>query len=236
MVWLQRQFQVLFSMCIALMIVNCSSPEKGEVSQTAQTFISLYPAITETIYHLGAQDQLVGRSDYCTFSTEVQKKPAFGSSLTPNFEAIARANPEGLLLDDSVGNPLADLQRITTVHQYPWLGTKEMQESIVKLGTLLQKEEEAKQLADKISKALSSTAKETSPRMLVLMEGSDFSKGQIWFMRHGSLHGEAIEAAGFRNAAPAEFQGPPQMSLEQLLQQDPDIILFMTGAQVEFCL
>ena len=68
--------------------------------------------------------------------------------------------------------------------------------------------------------------------MLVLMAGSDIKKGQLWFMRHDSLHGSAITAAGYRNAAPKSFKGPPSMSLEQLLQQDPDIIVFLTTQKV----
>ena len=68
--------------------------------------------------------------------------------------------------------------------------------------------------------------------MLVLMASSDVKKGQIWFIRHDSLHGAAIEAAGFNNAAPKNLKGPPQMSLEQLLRQDPQIILFLPAKAV----
>ena len=108
-----------------------------------------------------------------------------------------------------------------------------MKRSVLQLGSLLEKEEVATTLASDIEKTFQSSATPTSPSMLVLMEGSDIAKGQIWFMRHDSLHGAAIEAAGFRNAAPLDSKGPPQMSLEVLLKQDPDMIVFLPAAKVD---
>ena len=52
-------------------------------------------------------------------------------------------------------------------------------------------------------------------------------------MKKGSLHGAAIEAAGFRNGAPDMHNGPPSMSVEQLIKLDPDIIVFLASKSIE---
>jgi len=226
-----RLLRVVFVSTLIFVLAGfgCSSSVPSETSKEPATILSLYPAITETIYYLDAQEYLMGRSDYCRFPKKAQDLPSFGTSLTPNFETIALHQPDRILTDQSMGTPLEELQRITPVLQYPWLTVDEMKKSIVQLGTLVKKPKEAQQLAMKMDEALQSTATPQSPTMLVIMAGSDLAKGQIWYMRRDSLHGAAIEAAGYQNAAPDTQKGPPSMSVEKLLEVDPDIILFMTA-------
>ena len=46
--------------------------------------------------------------------------------------------------------------------------------------------------------------------------------------RKNCLHGEALTACGFRNAAPST-DGPPSMSIEALIANNPDIIMILTS-------
>ena len=211
--------------------LSCTQSQQGVENGDAK-ILSLYPAITETIFYVQGEALLCGRSDYCSAPPQVKDLPSFGTSLTPNYEAIARQKPKVILTDKSSGTPVDKLQRIAPIQQLPWLSIEDMKTSIVELGTLLQKEEEAKKLAQKLGKALTSRATVDAPTMLLLMGGSDVSKGQLWFMRKGTIHGAVIEAAGYRNAAPDSLHGPPSMSLEQLIQQDPDFIIFLTTQPV----
>ena len=205
----------------------CSQPALVTEDQ-GERYLSLYPAITETIFFLQGQEKLVGRSDYCTSPQEANEIPSFGTSLTPNYEAIARSRPSHILTDRSVGTQVESLEQLAPLIQLPWLSLEDVYQSTIRLGVLLQKENEGQKLAEQIQKTFQSKVNETSPSLLILMQGSDIRKGQLWFMKAGSLHGSAIEAAGFRNAAPNTPKGPPSMSLEQLLKQNPDIVLFVT--------
>lgn len=58
-----------------------------------QRVVSLAPAITETLFALGAGPQVVGVSQYCDYPPEVLKLPKIGTFLTPNIEAIAGLRP-----------------------------------------------------------------------------------------------------------------------------------------------
>ena len=194
--------------------------------------ISLHPAITETIYALNAQEELLGRSTYCTTPKTVQRLPEYGTSLTPNFEAIAKDQPRIVLTGQSQGIPIKQLKKVATVEQLPWLTLSEVVQSITHLGTIVHRETEAQALAQKFTERFQSRASSGSKQILVLMDGSEITKGQLWFIRSDSIHGAAIEAAGYRNAAPSRFNGPPSMSVERLLQQDPDMILLLHNGQM----
>ena len=222
------QSYLVFILCF---LFSCSSQES--IQKRSQKFLSLNPAITETIFYLEAQEQLLGRSDYCLTPAQVQELPSFGTALTPNFEAIARVQPKSIFTDVSSGTQLNSLEQLAPVVQLPWLSADDIQESVIKLGGLLDKREEAENLASQIKTTFVSTAAADSPSLLMLMEGSDIQKGQLWFMKKGSLHGAAIEAAGFRNGAPDMHNGPPSMSVEQLIKLDPDIIVFLASKSIE---
>src|SRR6478736_5863794 len=49
----------------------------------AARVVSLAPAITETLFAIGAGDQVVGVSNYCHFPKDVERLPRTGSAITP---------------------------------------------------------------------------------------------------------------------------------------------------------
>lgn len=63
-----------------------------------ERIISAAPSITETIYFLGAETNLVGVSNYCNYPPEVISKKKIGDLLNPNFEVIKEINPDLILL------------------------------------------------------------------------------------------------------------------------------------------
>ena len=217
---------------VLLLGLVCSCTQQN-IQERTQGFISLSPAITETIFALGAQDKLIGRSDYCHFPSEAQTLPSFGTALTPNLEQIAQKKSEGLLFDGAFGSPKKELSAISEIHVYPWLSSKDMASSIEKLGDVMEKPKEANALAQKIRTVLAPKIDASSPSMIALMSGSDLKSGVFWYMRADSLHGEAVEAAGFRNVAPKDIHGTPNMSAEALLAQDPDLIIFICSPEID---
>ena len=55
--------------------------------------------------------------------------------------------------------------------------------------------------------------------------------GQLWFIKRNSLHGQALHAAGARNAVDEDIDGAPAMPIEQLLKVDPDMVIVATGGR-----
>ncbi len=62
-----------------------------------QRIVSMAPSITETIFALGAEDKLVGVTDYCNYPDEALNRSRYtsiGGYSTPNLEIIAELNPD----------------------------------------------------------------------------------------------------------------------------------------------
>ena len=80
----------LFLTIIAL--EGCSdSNDKNTAS--GNRIISLAPHITEIIYALHAQDQLVAVTDFCRYPEEAASKEKIGGLLDPNIEKIIMLKP-----------------------------------------------------------------------------------------------------------------------------------------------
>ena len=56
--------------------------------------ISLIPSITETVFALGAGEDVVAVSDYVRYPAEAKKKPSVGNILTPSLETILSLHPD----------------------------------------------------------------------------------------------------------------------------------------------
>src|SRR5512140_3777626 len=62
--------------------------------------VSLSPNMTEMLYGVGALDQVVGISDYCTYPADVNRLPSVGGWHNPNLEKLAALRPDLVIVDD----------------------------------------------------------------------------------------------------------------------------------------
>lgn len=69
-----------------------------EVPERPSRIVSLSPAITETLYLLGAEDRVVGVSFFCDKPPEVSKKPRVGAYLNINYQLLQKLSPDLVLV------------------------------------------------------------------------------------------------------------------------------------------
>ncbi len=84
------------------------------VPQIPMRIVSLAPSLTETLYALGAQDRLVGDTDYCDYPPDAQKKRKVGGPINPNLEEIAALHPDLVLVTKEI-NRLDTLRALDTL-------------------------------------------------------------------------------------------------------------------------
>lgn len=223
----------LWMLVMVLSSTACSStaPAPGEAPQGADRWVSLTPAITETLGRLGALDALVGRSDFCAEPAAVLDRPAVGTSLTPNLEAIVGLRSTAVLIDGSAGTPVDQLAAVGSVEVFPWLTSAEVLESVQRLGTLAGKAAEAEALAGQMREGLAPRVAAGAPRVLVVL-GTDGPAGEIWYLKPNSLHGAAIRAAGGINAVGEPVTGAPTLGAEGVLALDPDRIVLVESREL----
>jgi len=77
--------------------------------------VSLAPSLTETVYALGAEDRLVGDTNYCDYPPDAQKKPKVGGVIDPSLEQIASLHPD-LVLVTKDANRLETVRALENFH------------------------------------------------------------------------------------------------------------------------
>lgn len=73
-----------------------------------QRVVSLSPAVTEIMFALGAQDLLVGRTDFCVYPPEAEAIPSIGGISNLNIESILSLKPDLVISGSMVGKKVTD--------------------------------------------------------------------------------------------------------------------------------
>lgn len=132
------------------------------------------------------------------------------------------AEPTYILGDSSLGQHQEALSQIASVKTLPWLSIEDMKASIHTLGEITKTTDKAKTLISNLDNAFTNPPTPKTD-VLLLLSGSDITKGQLWFIKPESIHGAMLEASGYANSVP-KGQNIPQMSVERLLQLNPSVI------------
>jgi iron complex transport system substrate-binding protein len=218
----RRRF--LTALPVALVALGCKGKKPAEQPGPLR-IVSLAPAITETLYALGAGPSVVGVSDFCESPPEARTRPRLGTSITPNYEAIARLKPTLIVSERNAASRSRELEALATTRLLPWLTLREIAAGVRELGAITSRQQRAFAIAGELEAKLGVPEPRAGPRvLLVLGEGQG---DEIWFIRKNSLHGSVLSAAGARNAVTEDVLGPPSLSNERLLELDPDAIVVL---------
>ena len=200
-----------------------------------QRVVSLSPAVTEIIYALGAQDILVGRTDFCEYPAEALDIPSIGGISNLNIESIMSRNPDLVISGSMVGKKVTDQMDamgipMVCVIEKPHF--EALYENIAAIGKLVNKEREAdslnNMLRDRVNN-LSPLTSHLSPCYYVVGFGAsgNFTAGGNTFIN------DIIRMAGGRNIA-EDIEGW-SYSLEALVHEDPDYIIVRREDSAAFC-
>ncbi|HEY0466994.1 MAG TPA: helical backbone metal receptor [Polyangiaceae bacterium] len=215
----------------AWLSLGCDHPNQQAAQRSGkQRLISLSPAITETLFAIGAGAELVGVSNYCNYPEEAQKLPRVGSALTPAYEAIVRLRPSLILTEAADSAPRRELAALGLTKFLPWLSLEDIVASTRLLGALTSHSEAAGDLARKLWDRLAIAESQSGPRVLVVLGETSGKLSEIYFIKRNSIHGAALRAAGARNAVANDVALVPRLSLEELLRLDPDAIIVLVAA------
>jgi len=222
---------VLLVMCVSLSQARTVTDEMGRTVQivpSPQKIVSLAPGITETLYALGLENQVVGVTTFCDWPEAARTKTRIGGFTNPSIEKIVSLKPD-LILATADGN------RKDTVRQLERLGlsvyvtypanTDGVLKSILHIGEITHREKEAAKLVEGLQKRLNHITGQTRAK----------SKPRVFFQigleplitaGRGTLINEVIERAGGVNIAGHDLASYPRYSAEGIIGASPDIIIF----------
>jgi iron complex transport system substrate-binding protein len=189
--------------------------------------VSLAPAVTETLFALGAGDEVVGVSQYCDYPPEVAHLPRVGSFLTPNVEAIVGLRPD-LIIGPGLSSSRREVRALGAMG-YPTLTIDDnslegIEQSIILIGARTGRRQEAASLLATIQAHIESVRARLAgarPRTVVMLVGHQ----PIVAVGRGTFLDGLLKLAGGDNLADLSDQGWPHLSLEYIIAMRPEVIL-----------
>lgn len=198
------------------------------VRPAAQRVVSLNPVTTELLFAMGAGPRLVGRSKWDGWPLAALEVPDVGDAMQPNVEAILARRPDLVVLYASPSNRTAATRlqeagvRTLAVRTD---AVTDLRRIAIALGALLDDSLEASVAVDSALRAVDSvrTLAPTSVRRPAVA-------WIVWddpliVIGGGSYRSELLAVAGAVNAF-ADLAAPsPQLSVEELVRRDPDVLI-----------
>lgn len=196
-----------------------------------QRIVSLSPNVTEIIYGLGAWDRVVGVTMYSDFPAEAKTLPKVGGWVNPNLEAIVNLKPDLVIFlkdqDRIFGDNIRKLG-LNTLSVDSNNSIKDIQNSILQLGKVLQKEKEAKSLTARIRSNLeemsSKTSKVPKKRVLFIVGRNPGTLEDIYVIGRDNYINEIINLAGGVNVVKSD-RFALKIAKDALLSLDPEVII-----------
>lgn len=203
------------------------TPATGEpvtLGTRPERIISLSASNTETLYAIGAGDQVVAVDNQSTYPADAPKTDLSG--LTPNVEAIVGYNPDLVVVSDDADNLVASLKQLNrpTLIVPAAATLDDLYAGMELLGKATGHADEATDLAKRTKDDLGKLAKDTPKKNLTYYHELDTT---LYSATSKTFIGQVYGLFGLKNIAdPADKDsgGYPQLSAEHILQANPDLI------------
>lgn len=191
------------------------------------------PAITEDLYYIGQFDEVVGVTDYDDFPPGVANLTRIGGyGKYAKLEVIASLKPD-LILVDSYSTPIMEsLEKIAppVVVVDPPHGLNDIPKALELLGKVFNAEDDAKKAIAEFNArvdAVSSAVKD-EPKLKVFY--IVWSNPLMTAGGGGTFISDVIGLAGGGENIFKDASGWPTVSVEQVIERDPDVIILTPTA------
>lgn len=206
----------------------------GSGAAAPKRIISLSATATESLFAIGAGAQVVAVDDQSNYPPEAPKTDLSG--FTPNIEAIAAKKPDLVVISTDTDGLKAKLEalKITVLQQDAVTTLDQAYAQIVELGKTTGHDKEAAATVTSMKTSIEASIKKFTkpavrPKVYHELDNTLFSASSKSFI------GQLYSLAGLDNIADAADKtgsGYPQLGVEYLLAQNPDLIFL---ADVKCC-
>ncbi|MBX3347601.1 MAG: cobalamin-binding protein [Nitrospira sp.] len=192
--------------------------------------VSLAPSITEMLFALGLGEQIVGVTEFCDYPAGAKSKAKVGYA-NPNIETIIGLQPDMVLAPKDFLRP--DLQLKLEQLKIPVfvLDAKTLEDIPLQmhtLGEMFEKTSAANDVTQRIRQRMTELKLkvETLPAKRVLYV---LNSQPLISVGPGSFIHQMIGLAGGVNVAAQAGVAYPRLSMETVLKEDPEVLIFPSG-------
>jgi iron complex transport system substrate-binding protein len=224
-------FLALLALCGTLAQASVSvvddSGKQVVLARPAQRVISMAPHVTELLFAAGGGARIVGAMNYSDYPLEARRIPLIGSDSQIDLERVIALNPDLLIVWQS-GNTARQVAQlaglgIPVFYSEP-RSFETVESSLLRFGRLLGTEQEAAAAAARFRARVDGlrTRNASRPQVSVFYQAWD---NPLFTLNGEQIASDAIRVCGGRNIFAGLKTTAPQVSLEAVVQADPEAIV-----------
>ena len=197
--------------------------------------VSLVPVATEIIFALGEGERVAGRSRFDDYPAQVLAVPDVGDAIRPSTEAVLLREPDLVILVGGSDNAQAarDFEQLGVPYLVVLFNTfEELEGNVRRLGHLVGREAEAASLWADIESDLQAVAASVAGRERPAVY-YDLGYPPAFTAGGGSYLDSLISLAGGRNVFGDLAAPSPRVSLEAIVDRDPDVLVEPSAGSAE---
>jgi ABC-type Fe3+-hydroxamate transport system substrate-binding protein len=219
--------------CFAGRTLTDEMGRKVVVPDHPHRVICLMPSVTDTVFALGAGDDVVAISDYTKYPREALTKPSVGDLIKPSIEMILSLHPD-LVIGVQPAGPMEVNNQLERVGIPVFLvsphGLDGILHSVATIGLALNRTSRAdaliQSLQGRIDAVKARSKGQAAPRVFM----------PIWYdpittIGKNAFITEIIAAAGGRSVTDDLSSEWPTISMEVVLERSPDALLLVRGGK-----
>jgi iron complex transport system substrate-binding protein len=189
--------------------------------------VSLVPSVTEIVFSLGAQERLVGRTDFCDYPAAVESKPSVGGMVNPSLETLVALKPDLVVATDE-GNREETVRQLERLRIPTYLvhanRIAETIDLITRVGELTGRQADVPRLVGEMQRRIEAIRRAVAPfprpRVLYVLWPEP-----LLVPASGALLTELIALAGGDSVTAKERGDYPRFSIEAAVVRAPEVIL-----------
>jgi iron complex transport system substrate-binding protein len=197
------------------------------VPSPPKKIVSLAPNVTEILFGLGLDQEIVGVSTHCNFPERAKSKVRVGSYISLDFEKIVSLKPD-LIIATGAGNTRDMVERLERLGFPIYVifprNFEEVLQSIGHVGQVVDRKKEAAEIIQEMKRRRQKVTELTRglPRPRVFLQ---IGEAPIVTVGKDSFADDLIRLAGGDNVAGNEKTMYPRFGMEEILKLSPEVIL-----------
>ncbi|MFH1541478.1 MAG: helical backbone metal receptor [bacterium] len=210
------------------------------MAATPQRIISAMPSITEMLFALELDNQIVGVTTNCNYPEAAGKKEKIGA-MQVNLEKVAALKPDLVVMLEETQDK--DIEKVTRfglpVHSLSLKSVDDVMTAIIELGVVTDKKQKAREIVRDINQRLRQVAVRTKNMkpgigdVLKLWQAKEEKREVLVIVGlkplivagGGTFIDDVLQKAGVDNVAAKAKAAYPQYSFEKLVRQNPQYII-----------
>jgi iron complex transport system substrate-binding protein len=201
------------------------------IAKAPNRVISLAPSITEMLFALELDEQIVGVTEFCNYPPAALLKPKIGYA-RPNLESLIALRPDLIVAPQEFLR--ADMQAKLEQLKIPvfLLGAKSVEDifaQIQSLGKIFNRvsmsDHLTRSMRDRIAEVTARIASSEKKRVLYVLNSHP-----LITVGPGSYIHQMIGLAGGINIAAGSSSSYPRLNIETVLKEDPEVLIFPVGS------